>query len=178
MERPAWLQRMALELDLAGKDDAEEIADLRTAAAIDLTNRFGQGHWSMSVSAKGVLWHLRQGDVLVARVDGVILGALALARRKPWAIDASYFTAVRRPCHLTSMAVLPSRQRQGVGRALMAAAEQRARERNFEAIRLDAYQGEAGAGPFYGKCGYQVRGEVAYREAQLIYFEKLLAVET
>src|SRR5262249_323696 len=152
MERPARFQRMALELDLAGKDDAEEIAALRTEAAVDLTNRFGLGHWSMSVSAKGVLWHLRQGDVLVARGDGVSLGGLALARRKPWAIDASYFTVVRRPSHLTSMAVLPSRQHQGVGRALMAAVEQRAQEKNFEAIRLDAYQGEAGAGPFYRKC--------------------------
>jgi GNAT superfamily N-acetyltransferase len=159
---------------IAGEADAVAIAGLRTAVAADLTVRFGAGPWSNAVTDRGVLWHMRHGDVLVARDGDAIIGTLALARRKPWAIDPAYFTRVKRPLHLTSMAILPARQRAGVGRILMAAAEAQARRDGFEAIRLDAYQGAAGAGPFYMKCGYADRGRAVYRETPLIYFEKLL----
>ena len=43
-----------------------------------------------------------------------------------------------------------------------------------EAIRLDAYEGPAGAGEFYAKCGFMERGRVSYRKTQLIYYEMLL----
>jgi GNAT superfamily N-acetyltransferase len=159
---------------VATESDTVEIAALRTLVAGDLTARFGEGAWSSAVSDRGVLWHMRHGDVLVAREAGRIVGTLALARRRPWAIDSAYFTRVKRPLYLTSMAILPAMQRGGLGRALMAAAGQAARASGMEAIRLDAYQGEAGAGPFYVKCGYTERGRVTYRGAPLIYFEKLL----
>ena len=42
------------------------------------------------------------------------------------------------------------------------------------AIRLDAYDGPAGAGGFYAKCGFTERGRVSYRATQLIYYEMLL----
>jgi GNAT superfamily N-acetyltransferase len=167
-----------VELDLpilaATEADAVEIAALRTAVAIELTAKFGQGAWSSQVTDRGVLWHLRHGEVLVARDAGRIVGTLALARRRPWAIDPSHFTRVRRPLYLTSMAILPARQRGGVGRVLMEAAEHAAHASSMEAIRLDAYQGAPGAGPFYVKCGYAERGRVTYRDAPLIYFEKVL----
>jgi GNAT superfamily N-acetyltransferase len=140
---------------IAGEADAVAIAGLRTAVAADLTVRFGAGPWSNAATDRGVLWHMRHGDVLVARDGDAIIGTLALARRKPWAIDPAYFTRVKRPL-------------------LMAAAEAQARRDGFEAIRLDAYQGAAGAGPFYTKCGYADRGRAVYRETPLIYFEKLL----
>jgi GNAT superfamily N-acetyltransferase len=165
---------LKLPVVVATKVDAAEIAALRTAVAVDLTEKFGKGPWSSSVTDRGVLWHMRYGDVLVGRDEARIVATLALAKRKPWAIDPAYFTKVKRPVHLTSMAVLPERQAKGLGRMLMAAAERLARDLNFEAIRLDAYQGDAGAGPFYVKCGYQERGRVTYREAPLIYFEKML----
>jgi GNAT superfamily N-acetyltransferase len=160
--------------DIASPADAMEIAALRTAAAQDLSARFGKGAWSMNVTDRGVLWHMRHGDVLAMREDGRILATLALAKRRPWAIEPAYFTRVRRPAHLTSMAVLPAAQGRGWGRRLMIAAEARARGLGFDAIRLDAYQGEAGAGSFYVKCGYAERGRITYRDTPLIYFEKLL----
>jgi hypothetical protein len=43
-----------------------------------------------------------------------------------------------------------------------------------DAIRLDAYDGPAGAGPFYVKCGYRPTGRVTYRGTALVYFEQLL----
>jgi hypothetical protein len=43
-----------------------------------------------------------------------------------------------------------------------------------DAVRLDAYQGPAGAGGFYERCGFREVGRAAYRGTPLIYFELLL----
>ena len=44
-----------------------------------------------------------------------------------------------------------------------------------EAIRLDAFDAEAGAGGFYARCGFTEVGRVTYRKAPLMYYELLLA---
>jgi hypothetical protein len=43
-----------------------------------------------------------------------------------------------------------------------------------DAIRLDAWDAQAGAGEFYRKCGYREVGRAAYRKTRLIYFELAL----
>jgi hypothetical protein len=43
-----------------------------------------------------------------------------------------------------------------------------------DAIRLDAFDAEAGAGGFYSKCGFREVGRVSYRNVPLIYFEMLV----
>jgi GNAT superfamily N-acetyltransferase len=155
-------------------EDAKEIAALRVAAAEDLTARFGKGFWSSVTTEKGVLLGMKRGRVLSAVSDGAIAGTLTLSTWKPWAIDKSYFMRVERPIYLTSMAVDPKLQRRGVGRALMAAAEEAVRAWPGQAIRLDAFDAEAGAGGFYAKCGYREVGRTIFRSVPLIYFEKLL----
>jgi hypothetical protein len=40
-----------------------------------------------------------------------------------------------------------------------------------DAIRVDAYDAEAGAGGFYAKCGYREVGRVVYRNTPLVYYE-------
>jgi GNAT superfamily N-acetyltransferase len=65
-------------------------------------------------------------------------------------------------------------QRQGIGRLLLTEAVRVARAWPADAIRLDAFDAEAGAGAFYAKCGFREVGRVVYRKAPLIYFEALL----
>ena len=72
------------------------------------------------------------------------------------------------------MAVAPQMQRKGIGRQLLTAAITTARAWPADAIRLDAYDAEAGAGPFYAKCGFRPVGRVIYRKTPLAYFELLL----
>lgn len=151
--------------------DAAEIAALRNAAAEDLTRRFGKGHWSGAASEKGVRYDLRTSTVWVVRSRGRIIATLRLATRKPWAIDTSYFTPCGRPLYLTSMAVAPGRQRAGVGRRCLEQALRIARDWPADAIRLDAYDGEAGAGGFYRKCGFREVGRTSYKGNPLVYFE-------
>jgi hypothetical protein len=44
-----------------------------------------------------------------------------------------------------------------------------------DAIRLDAFDATAGAGPFYAKCGYREIAHVIYKKDPLIYFELILS---
>jgi GNAT superfamily N-acetyltransferase len=154
--------------------EAEEIAALRVATAEDLTTRFGKGFWSSNATGEGVLLAMKRGRVMVATHAGTIIGTLTLSTWKPWAIDKSYFTRVDRPLYLTSMAVEPKRQGQGVGRALLAAAENEARSWPAQAIRLDAFDADAGAGGFYARCGYREVGRTTFRSVPLIYYERML----
>jgi GNAT superfamily N-acetyltransferase len=158
----------------ATEADALAIALLRTSAADQLTRLYGHGHWSSPVSEKSVLGGIRTSQVLVARLGTQIVATLRLQTKKPWAIDPRYFVPVARPLYLIDMAVEPTRQRQGIGRSLLARAEAAARAWPGDAIRLDAYEGPAGAAPFYAKCDYREVGRASYRGVRLVYFELLL----
>jgi GNAT superfamily N-acetyltransferase len=164
----------ALTVSDAGEDDVLTLAALHTAVARDLTARYGRGHWSQETTERGVAWALKRAHVLAGRLEGEIIATLQLQKQKPWAIDQAYFTDVARPLYLTSMAVAPGLQRRGIGRALVEHAAELARARPADAIRLDAYDADAGAGPFYAKCGYRQVGRVVYRGTPLIYYELLL----
>ena len=165
---------MKLSVAAATDADAAAIASLRTAAAERLTREFGRGHWSSCETEKGVLRAIRSSRVLVARTENRVVGTLTLTTKKPWAIDTAYFRDVPRALYLLDMAVDPGVQRRGVGRRLVRKAVEVARTWPADAIRLDAYDADAGAGPFYAKCGFREVGRVRYRKTPLVYFELLL----
>ncbi len=162
---------------VATEADAGALAALRNAVADALTWKYGHGAWSPTTTEAGVRHEFRQprvSRILVARQGDAVIGTLRLATKKPWAIDPAYFAAVDRPLYLTSMAVHPDRQRQGLGTALIREAEATARAWPADAIRLDAFDAAAGAGAFYVKCGLREVGRVIYRKCPLVYFEALL----
>jgi GNAT superfamily N-acetyltransferase len=105
------------------------------------------------------------------------VGTLRLTTRKPWAIEASYFTPCNTPLYLVGMAIAPARQRQGYGRRLLEEAKQLARAWPAGALRLDAFDADAdaGAGPFYEHCGFTEVGRASYRQTPLVYYELVLA---
>jgi GNAT superfamily N-acetyltransferase len=117
---------------------------------------------------------MRHCEVLVATEGAAIVAALRLASKKPWAIDTSYFTKCERPVYLLAMAVAPARQRQGIGRRCLEEAERIASAWPADAIRLDAYDANAGGGLFYQRCGFTEKGHISYRKTPLIYYELLL----
>jgi hypothetical protein len=49
-----------------------------------------------------------------------------------------------------------------------------ARTWRADALRLDAYDADAGAGEFYRKCGLREVGRATYRDTPLVYFESRL----
>lgn len=154
--------------------DVPALVSIHNDVAADLTTRFGKGHWSSVATERGTAHSLEHAKVRVGRSRGRIVTVLRLGTKKPWAIDVAYFTSVKRPLYLTGMAVVPSLQRQGLGRRAMDDAHEIALAWPADAIRLDAYDSPAGAGDFYGKCGYAERGHVVYKADSLVYYELIL----
>jgi GNAT superfamily N-acetyltransferase len=161
-------------LKLGTADDAAALAALHTAVAEDLTRLYGRGAWSTKTSEKGVLHAMRTSRVFVACEGAEIVATLRLATKKPWAIDTSYFSPCDRPLYLLAIAVSPARQRQGLGRKCLEEAMRIARDWPADAVRLDAFDAEAGAGDFYARCGWSEVGRTSYRNTPLIYYEFLL----
>ncbi len=155
-------------------DDVAVIAGLQNAAAGALTARFGAGHWSSLVTERGAALSQRHARVRLGKSGKRVLTAVRLATKKPWAIDVSYFTPVKRPLYLTGMAVSVAHQGQGLGRLALEDACAVARSWPADAIRLDAYDAPAGSSAFYLKCGFKELGRVVYRADPLVYYELLL----
>jgi len=165
---------MKLSFSTAAAAAAPALAALHTAVAAELTLRYGHGFWSSVATERGVLSGMRHSRVLVAKKGKGIVATLRLATKKPWAIDVSYFTPVKKALYLTSMAVIPKVQRHGIGRLLLDEAVKQSRVWPADAIRLDAFDANAGAGGFYAKCGFREVGRVIYRKNPLIYYELVL----
>ena len=155
--------------------DVAQIAALQNAAAGALTMRFGPGHWSSLTTERSAVLAQRHARVRVGIAGGRLVTVLRVATKKPWAIDVSYFTPVKRPLYLTGLAISVAHQGRGFGRLAVEDARVTAAAWPADAIRLDAYDAEAGAGPFYAKCGFEERGRVVYKGNPLIYYELLLA---
>jgi GNAT superfamily N-acetyltransferase len=165
---------MHLTFEPATASDATALAALYTAVAEDLTRRYGCGPWSSKRTEKGVQFAMRTSRVFLVREDAEIVGTFRLATKKPWAIDTTCFTAGQKPLYLQDMAVVPARQRKGIGRRCLERACDTAQAWPADAIRLDAFDAAAGAGAFYARCGFAEVGRVTYRKTPLIYYEVLL----
>ena len=175
---PRQSSKMAIPTTLlftvAAPSDVDAVVSLRAAVAQDLTARHGRGHWSSVGSEKSVLRDIRTSHVILAWEDHLPVGTARLAAKRPWAINPAYFTPIGKALYLTDMAVMPRCQGQGIGRRCLDRAKALAAGQEAMAIRLDAYDGPAGAGGFYAKCGFNERGRVSYRATRLIYYEMLL----
>lgn len=165
--------KLKISITDAGTEDAEAIAEVRNLAAEDLTARYGKGQWSNTGTAKGALFGMTDGRILIAKANHEIVGTLRLATKKPWVINVEYFTPMVRTIYLTDMAVRPDHQHKGVGRAMIEEAKSIARDWPAGSIRLDAYDADAGAGDFYLKCGFIDKGHIVYKTVPHIYFEWL-----
>lgn len=80
------------------------------------------------------------------------------------------------PACILRLAVHPELQGRGLGRRLLAFAENEAREIGGTSIRLDVFSGNPGAVSLYGKNGYREVGRVRYpmRKLPFLCMEKRL----
>jgi len=161
-------------LALARMHDATDIAALRNEVNRHLLASRGGTSELGQVTDRGVLWSMREGRVYVVRRAGKIIATLTLKTKKPWSIDRSFLTRVKRPIYLIEMAVAPAFQRRGIGRAALEAATAIAERWPGDSLVLDADDSPSGAGPFYTKCGFKELGRGTFRGHKLIYFERLL----
>ncbi len=165
---------MEYAISIATENDAFALAALRNRVAEHMTTEFGPGHWSSATTEGAMRRVISSSRVLMAHDASGVIATLRLSTTRPWSINPDFFTRVSSPLYLIDMAVSPQRQRLGIGRRLLDSAKEAARAWPGDAIRLDAYEGPAGAGPFYAKCGWSEVRRATYRRVPLIYFEWLV----
>jgi GNAT superfamily N-acetyltransferase len=165
---------MRLTLQPAADSDVPELVLLRAAVNRHLAQQYGEGFWIGNSSEKSERFQMTRGTVYIARFRGKLIATLTLSTRKPWSIDRKYFHPSQRPLYLTGMAVRPRHQRKGIGRLCLGEARRIAAAWPADAIRLDAFDVDAGAGGFYQECGFREVGRALYRAVPHIYFEMLL----
>ena len=94
---------------------------------------------------------LTPADVLVAEVDGAVAGYVALG-------PATRLESNRHVVYMRGLAVAPEHQGRGVGRALVEAAVDAARERGARRLTLRVLAENAPARRLYQACGFVVEG--------------------
>jgi predicted N-acetyltransferase YhbS len=163
-----------LSITAATAADVGPLAAMRATVSRDMARRFGPGGWSAVSSETEVLKQLRASRVLVARLDGDIVGTVRLTLAQTALFDASAFTPVKTAVYLLGMAVAPVAQGKGVGARLLVAASAAARAWPADAVWLDTYDHAAGAGPYYRARGFTEAGRMRLADRSLILFERLL----
>jgi ribosomal protein S18 acetylase RimI-like enzyme len=93
---------------------------------------------------------------LVAELDGRIAGYAAASR---WAGQDSALAYARRSVFVFNIGVAAEQRCKGIGRALIAAVEDWARDFNAEYVGLHVLPANDEAKIFYAKLGYDVTGE-------------------
>lgn len=160
-----------LSFRLATEGDIQALLELRLAVDADQAERFGDDRYATTISEKSVGRSLKSSRILVATRRGRIVGLASMGTKKPWAVDLKYFTPACKAVYLYNVDVSPELQRSGVGRQLIDRVKAMAKEWPVDAIRLDAYDGPSGGGPFYKKCGFKETGHTVYRGVPLVYYE-------
>jgi ribosomal protein S18 acetylase RimI-like enzyme len=87
-------------------------------------------------------------QAFVATIDGHPCGLISFYP------DKDYFTDHPR-AYIDNLVVAQESERKGVGRALLAFVERRAREQGYREVVLDVFAGNDGAIAFYERQGYQ-----------------------
>jgi ribosomal protein S18 acetylase RimI-like enzyme len=91
--------------------------------------------------------HLRDPDALILAVDGNDIVGTVIAGWDGWR------------CHLYRLAVAPDRRREGIGRALVTAAEDRFRILGGGRVDAMVLDDNADAHRIWQACGYRRQGE-------------------
>jgi GNAT superfamily N-acetyltransferase len=135
-----------LEIVPAGPEDAPEVLRLTLAAFAPYVS-LDPPSGGADDTLHQVLADIRGGGAALALLDGVPVGCLR------WEATPAGEFQVRR------VAVEPSLQGRGIGRALMAWAEAEAAARGSSAVTLGVRVALPGNQGFYSRLGYEVTGE-------------------
>ncbi|MCA1663758.1 MAG: GNAT family N-acetyltransferase, partial [Myxococcales bacterium] len=125
------------------------------------------------------LWRMRKEalsrEVWLVEERGRAVGTYTVTTRPPHRYPATRFARGVRSLYLNRLAVVPARWGGGLGAALMAEIEQRARVVGARAVRFDAFLDNAPLRAFYRRLGYVERGPFAVGPIPVVCFEKELS---
>jgi GNAT superfamily N-acetyltransferase len=166
-----------MEILQARPSDFIEILYLLKVCILDM-NQKGLKHWNNTYpGSERIQQDLAGGLIYLAKEKGVCKGMITLAEREPPDYQQIAFqSGVKKPLFLQHLAVHPRWQGKGIARQLIAFAEKVAKERGFDAVRLDVYKISETARHF---CEEQNFKEVAlfhaaYQQIPYLCYEKKL----
>jgi ribosomal protein S18 acetylase RimI-like enzyme len=148
------------EIRPAQSGDAEAVRELVRSAYAVYVPRIGREPAPMGADYEALIG---EGAVSVAAEDDSIVGVLVL---RP----------LRDSLLVENVAVAPDKQRRGIGRALLAFAEQRARELDLSKISLYTNSRMTENLSLYPRLGYIEVGRREEHGFQRVFFEKSLSL--
>lgn len=122
-------------------------------------DRLSPRQWKQHLASDSAL-------ILIARSQGILLGASVVFFRRNSTVARLY-----------SLATLPEARGSGIGDRLVTAAEQLARRRSRDKLRLEVRRDNRAAQRLYVRRGYRLLGEVAayYEDGEdALRYEKVL----
>ncbi len=147
--------------------DCDAVWALHVSALRSVGAHAGRGPWDDDLAAIESVYLQDQGEFLVGVLSGRVVAMGAVKR-----------TSAQR-AELKRMRVEPSLQRQGIGRAMLDALEERARDLGYRTLHLDTTIQQAAARRLYDKSGYREVGRGEWQGTdeiwEVIWYEKDLA---
>ena len=171
--RDGLVSALVLALRQLSATEVEPAHRVMREAAVDLVARHGKGPWE-NFTPIDTLEHMAATRFVGGVFDGAeVVAAFSLRWTAPAWYDLSLFRYPEDPAaYLFDFAVTPARQGQGIGRWCMQQIDALAIAHGCDSLRFDAYDAPAGAGPFYRKLGYHLRGHMVFNRVPLLVFEK------
>jgi GNAT superfamily N-acetyltransferase len=157
-----------------GPDEVAPLHEIVRACGADLAARLGLHHWDPPLPLEELREHARTREVYAVLDGSRLVGTFTVGLEAIPRYPREIFSAVEPALYLNRLAVLPSMQGRGLGRACMAEVESLARDRGARAVRFDAVAAYTGLRAFYRRLGYAERGPFRLGELPVECFEKLL----
>lgn len=147
--------------------DYDAVWALHVSALRAVGAHAGRGPWDDDLAAIESVYLKDHGEFLVGALRGRVVAMGAVKR-----ISAEHVKFKR-------MRVEPSLQGQGIGRAMLGALEQRARELGYRTLHLDTTTQQVAAQRLYEKSSYREAGRGEWRGTdeiwEVVWYKKDLA---
>ncbi|UJF33910.1 GNAT family N-acetyltransferase [Paenibacillus hexagrammi] len=157
--------------------DKKAIMSLYRAVTKDLRKQ-GNRQWDWFYPNGIVIGSdLKNHTLYGMKVGSQVTAAVALdANQSPQYAPLPWSNTPGKPACVHRLAVHPDHQGKGLGKRLLAFAEELAMQQGYSSIRLDVYTGNPGALAMYVRAGYRQVGEVRFpfRETPYMCMEKIL----
>ena len=164
---------MEWKVALAHEDQAEALYRMMQAAGRKMAEQ-GFGQWDEHYPTLALVRQDIQEKLLfVVMEDAQVLACFTLSTQGiPQYEQVNWLAPNARYCVVHRLCVRPDQQGKGIGRRAMAFVEQVARQRGFEAIRLEAFGENRASLRVYEGSGYSARGEIEAWGMPFICYEK------
>jgi GNAT superfamily N-acetyltransferase len=152
----------------------EPLHAILAACGRDLHTRFGLSHWDPPYPLDRLRVDAALREVHAVYEDERLVGTFTVGLEPIPEYPSAYWTPVEPALYLNRLAIHPSLQGRGLGRACLGLVEAIACERGAQAVRFDAVAAHTALLAFYRSLGYRPAGPFLLGTLEVECFEKVL----